>query len=204
MSMTDIHALGRAALAAGGLLLACLAAVPARAAAQPNIVMILADDMTASLLDQMPSIERLVKDQGATFTHAYYNDPLCQPSRATLLSGRYNQNTGAVDNSAASYQRFVSSGVESDSVALWLKKAGYRTGFVGKYMNGYAGSGRIPPGWSYFVGRAGGGLYYDYRLNENGRFVRYGSTSTDYSTSVYERKALAFLNQPGVTGSPFF
>jgi arylsulfatase A-like enzyme len=129
---------------------------------------------------------------------------LCQPSRATLLSGRYDQNSGAVDNSAASYQRFVSSGVEGDSVAVWLKNAGYRTGFVGKYMNGYAGSGRIPPGWSYFVGRAGGGLYYDYRLNENGRFVSYGSTSADYSTSVYEGKTLKFLNKPGVTSSPFF
>src|SRR5947209_7564917 len=88
---------------------------------KPNIVMILADDMTASLIYQMPSIERLVKDNGATFTHAYFNDPLCQPSRATLLSGRYNQNTGAVDNSGSSYQRFVSSGVEGDSVAVWLK-----------------------------------------------------------------------------------
>ena len=71
-------------------------------------------------------------------------------------------------------------------------------------MNGYAGSTRIPPGWSYFVGRGGGDLYYDYKLNENGRFVSYGSTSADYSTSVYERKALAFLDKPGVTGSPFF
>ena len=54
------------------------------------------------------------------------------------------------------------------------------------------------------MGRGGGSLYYDYKLNENGRFVSYGSTSADYSTSVFERKALAFLDQPGVTGSPFF
>ena len=122
-----------------------LLSVPALAA--PNIVMVMTDDQTASLIDQMPNIKSLVKSKGATFTHAYFNDPLCQPSRATLLSGRYNQNTGAIDNSVPSYQRFVSSGVEGDSVAVWLRNAGYQTGFVGKYMNGYAGSRRVPPGW---------------------------------------------------------
>ena len=210
--MTNIRALGRAAFAAAKLMVLSSLAVsltnwgtPSEAATvQPNIVMVLTDDMSASLLDQMPNIKSLIKNKGATFTHAYFNDPLCQPSRATTLSGRYDQNSGAIDNNQASYRRFVSDGTEGDTVAVWLRNAGYRTAFIGKYMNGYAGSRRLPPGWTYFAGRGGGGLYYNYKLNENGKVVSYGSATADYSTSVFERKALAFLNQPGVTGSPFF
>ena len=124
-----------AAPARGALVLGVLAVslvirgAPGEAAAvPPNIVVITGEDMTASLVEQMPSIKSLIRDKGATFTHAYANVPLCQPARATMLSGRYDQNTGAVDNSAASYQRFVSSGVEADSVAVWLRNASYRTG----------------------------------------------------------------------------
>ena len=80
-----------------GLLLVSLAAwaPPARATpAKPSIVFILTDDQDASLADTMPNLKALAAAQGTTFTHAYYNVPLCSPSRATILTGQYDQNTG--------------------------------------------------------------------------------------------------------------
>src|SRR3954451_22420131 len=193
----------RAATLCAATLAGLSAAGPVAAAVKPNIVMVLTDDQTGSLIDQMPNIKSLVRDNGATFTHAYYNDPLCQPSRATILTGRYNQNTRAVDNTPSAYQSFRAN-AESDNVGVWLKAAGYKTALVGKYMNGYAGSTRIPPGWDYWAPRAGGtGLYYNYKVNENGTIRSYGTGLANYSTTVWEKKALAFLNTPGVTKSPF-
>src|SRR5689334_25297988 len=85
-------------LAVCQFLLACLGTVPARAVGKPNIVVILTDDQTAALANRMPNLKRLVAARGATFTHAYYNDPLCSPSRATFLTGLYTQNTHVDDN----------------------------------------------------------------------------------------------------------
>src|SRR4051794_20368086 len=63
---------------------------PARATpAKPSIVLILTDDQDASLAAYMPNLKALAR-QGATFTHAYYNDPFCGPSRATILTGLYD------------------------------------------------------------------------------------------------------------------
>ena len=66
-------------------------------AAQPNIVLLLTDDEAPSLADRMPTVQALAA-RGATFTRAYYNDPLCEPSRATILTGQYAQNTGVTSN----------------------------------------------------------------------------------------------------------
>src|SRR4051794_33528871 len=158
----------RAATLCAATLAGLSAADPVAAASKPSIVMVLTDDMTTSLIDQMPNIKGLVSDKGATFTRAYYNDPLCQPSRATILTGRYNQNTRVVNNTPSAYQDFRAD-AENDNVGVWLKAAGYKTALVGKYMNGYTGSTRIPPGWDYWIAYSGGtGLYYNYKVNENG------------------------------------
>ena len=77
-----------------GLLAGPLAAWnSAGAAAGPSIVLILTDDQDASLTAHMPNLKALAR-QGATFARAYYNDPLCGPSRATILTGLYDHNTG--------------------------------------------------------------------------------------------------------------
>src|ERR671939_1310521 len=87
-----------------GLLLAVTAAVlavtgdaarDARAATSmpPSIVFILTDDQEVALVDTMPNVKALLAAQGTTFNHAYYNDPLCCPSRSTIFTGQYVQNT---------------------------------------------------------------------------------------------------------------
>ena len=190
------------ARAAGALLLLAAglvtAAAPAPAADKPNIVYILADDADVALTEHMPNVKSLIAARGATFTSAYFNDPLCCPSRATILTGRYVQNTGVHTNS---HRLFVDNGNPDRTFAVWLKAAGYRTGFIGKLLNGYPRPGSVsyrPPGWDYWAIRLDDGgitmdLQFDYRLAENGRAVSYGNATTDYSTDVYARKAAEFI-----------
>src|SRR5262245_21526959 len=103
--------------------------------AAPNIVFIMTDDMKPNLVQEMPKLQALAS-QGATFTRAYYNVPLCEPSRATILTGSYVQNTKA-DNS---YATFRDNGNNDRTYAVWLQQAGYLTAHIGKYINGFNGA----------------------------------------------------------------
>src|ERR671928_164288 len=96
--------IGRLAVCQLGVI--CMTALPAWAS--PNIVLLLTDDQAPSLAETMPAVQALAA-RGATLTHAYYNDPLCEPSRATILTGQYAQNTGVATNSWAD---FAASGVD--------------------------------------------------------------------------------------------
>jgi hypothetical protein len=85
-----------AALVAAGL----PATRGAEAQAKPSIVLVLADNMPTSLVAATPNLRSLVA-QGATFTAANDQRPLCGPACAALLTGRYAQNSGVATNSHA-------------------------------------------------------------------------------------------------------
>jgi arylsulfatase A-like enzyme len=188
-----------------GLLLAGAEARAARPAVRPNILLVLTDDMDVGLVERMPNVKELIVGQGATFTRAYVNLPLCALSRATILTGRYAQNTGVVGNN---HRLFYQAGLPDRTVAVWLKAAGYRTGYIGKYLNDYprpAPRGYVPPGWDYWLGRfAPGENAYGYEVNENGKAIRYGQDAADYVTDLYAAKALGFVEQAASDGVPFF
>jgi len=65
-------------------------------AAKPNIVIILTDDQDSELggAEPLEAGSRLLKEQGAQFTNAFVTTPICCPSRASILTGRYLHNTG--------------------------------------------------------------------------------------------------------------
>src|SRR5690242_14863450 len=150
----------------------------------------------------MPSLKEL-QAQGVTFAHAYFNDPLCAPSRATVLTGRYAQNSGVTTNSHA---QFVAAGDDRRTIATQLKAAGYRTGLVGKYINGYpspAGAAYVPPGWDYWFAKTGSdSLYWGVTVDDNGR--KAATPKTTYSTDLYADEAVAFLADAAARGAPFF
>src|SRR5262249_11016309 len=108
--------------------------------APPNIVLILIDDADAKLLEHPASsrIRAALLDQGTTATRYLTTHPLRAPSRASLLRGRYPQNTGVTSINGA-YAAFKAHGGESSNIARWLKAAPtpYRTALIGKYMNKY-------------------------------------------------------------------
>lgn len=198
------------------------------AVAKPNIILIITDDMEEGLVEYMPAVRAEIIAKGASFTRAYFNDPLCCPSRAAMLTGKYVQNNKTTDND---HIKFYNAGNPAHTVAVWLQAAGYRTALVGKYLNGYpepAAATYVPPGWDYWVGKNaltgvnlyysylfkagldrllginGSGLYYNYELIENGRLVGYGIGPEDYSDDLYKTKALTFLRAALQDKAPFF
>ena len=86
--------------------------------------------------------------------------------------------------------------------------AGYHTVHVGKYLNGYgrARPTEIPAGWAEWYGSTDPSTYsfYNYRLNENGRLVTYGTGAANYQTDVYGRKAVELIRRHAPSTQPFF
>src|SRR5688572_30616573 len=120
----------------------------------PNIVLIMVDDADRKLFNNIPRIKAALADQGATVPTFLLNQPLCAPSRASLLRGQYGHNTGVNLNDEA-YADFIDHGGEQSNIATWLHGGGYRTALIGKYINGYARSAGlpdtwVPPGWDYW------------------------------------------------------
>ena len=98
-----------------------------------------------------------------------------------------------------------------------MHDAGYRTAYIGKYMNGYGirdyggvrspGMRRyVPPGWDRWYVPIDHTDYtmYGYRLNENGHLRSYGLAKSDYQTDVYARLAQAFIRKGANRHQPFF
>lgn len=112
-------------------------------ARRPNFVIFLTDDqgygdlhcMGAADL-QTPNLDRLAAD-GVRFTDWYSNSPVCSPSRAALLTGRYPGNAG-VRAILAGHRRATGLPPSVPTLAQALKKQGYRTGLVGKWHLGLA------------------------------------------------------------------
>ena len=175
---------------------------------RPNIIVINTDDQRWDTLPVMPHTMDLLVAQGVTFTRSFVTTPLCTPSRASLFSGRYAHNHGVLENGppTGGAGRFI--GPDRSTIAVWLQRAGYRTGLFGKYLTAYnrlcpPQTARCyqPPGWDEwhaFVQQA----YYDYQLSENGQISSYGTTPDDYSTDVLARKAVEFVR--AAHGQPFF
>src|SRR6266508_3701107 len=65
---------------------------------EPSIVFILTDDQRWDSLDGMPIVRRELAARGITFANAFASNPLCCPSRATLLTGQYAHSTGVWQN----------------------------------------------------------------------------------------------------------
>jgi N-acetylglucosamine-6-sulfatase len=176
------------------------------AQAAPNILLILTDDMAPSMEAYLPRTRSLVMDKGAKFTRAYFNDPLCCPSRATMLTGQYVHNTTVWDNE---HGEFVAAGLDTETIAVWLAAAGYRTGLIGKYLNSYPTPKPItyvPPSWSFWRAIVGDPptRYLNHRLvNERGVVTTYGMGAADYVTDVDRRLALDFIRTTPA-GQPLF
>jgi arylsulfatase A-like enzyme len=186
---------------------------------QPNIVLIVMDDLDARSWTEMPAVVSSLREQGTGFSHAYTPTPICGPARATLLRGQYAHNHGVIQNNRqdGGFTAFHLKGREESSLATWLQNRGYRTALVGKYLNGYPRIRKqfseqpvprtyVPPGWDEWYGQVGrlGFEGFNYELNENGRIVAYGDRPADYFTDVLRDKALGFIMGASRSPQPWF
>jgi arylsulfatase A-like enzyme len=188
----------RRAVAATGLLLLLVPLAPGRALAQetpPDIVVVVTDDQRWDTLWAMPVVQRELVARGASFPDAFVVNPICCPSRASILTGAYSHTTG-VYRQAPPFGRFDWFR-DGSTLATWLDAAGYTTGLFGKYLDGYqhAGlTGYVPPGWDRWVAFIRS-AYRDYKLSVDGRVSAYGTAPEDYSTDVLAREAETFIRQ---------
>ncbi|WP_188191835.1 sulfatase family protein [Nonomuraea sp. SYSU D8015] len=190
-------------------------ATPAAAEPQrPNIIFFLVDDMSAELLQYMDAARSLAKG-GTTFTHYYVADSLCCPSRASMFTGQFPHNTGVLTNQGwdrGGYRAFARH--ESRTYAVALDQAGYRTGYLGKYINEYPvrPGYKAPAGWDEWHVSAGGG-YNEFRyqltryIKEKGANVRpLDRSDGTYMTDELARRAVGFIERSReyAPDKPFF
>jgi N-acetylglucosamine-6-sulfatase len=183
---------------------------------QPNIVLILTDDQRYDELDHMPTVQDELIGKGIDFTDGFVVNPLCCPSRTTILTGKYSHGTDVYSNvyPHGAYRTFVRTYHEDQStVATWLHAGGYHTGLVGKYLNGYSvkKAASISPGWDVWDaltlnggnGGEGTGGYYDYYMSIQGTPTYFGTADSNYSTDVLSNYATDFI-QEAPTDQPLF
>ena len=192
------------------LALAALA-LPANAAAvrgdgPPNVIVVVTDDQAPSTFspEVMPITNRLVADPGARFTTAANATPLCCPSRASFLSGQFGHNNGVLWN-APGYRALEE---KNNTLPVWMKRAGYVTAHVGKYLNAYVFSQRDPgavaPGWMQWHTFTDPNSYYGAPFAQNGRFGKTGTSPRDYTTSVINRYATKMIRRYVPRKRPLF
>ena len=137
-------------------LFGCAPSEETTASERPNVLLVVTDDQPATTVRHMPELQKLVGERGVSFERAYLSDPLCCPSRATILTGKYTHNHNVTNNHhrKGGARKFREEGLHRDTIGTRLDEAGYTTGYFGKWMNGYDG-GYVPPGWDRWFAFSG-------------------------------------------------
>ena len=168
------------------------------AAPRPNILVVLTDDQRYDQLATMPTVRSRVADLGLSAARAFASNPLCAPSRASLLTGRYAHATGIYANGDGTSSGGFPDFDDRSTVATWLHQGGYRTGLFGKYMNHYERPRYVPPGWDRWVALAApNSIYFDYTMSIDGHARHFGTKPRAYLTDVIGRYASAFVRNSG-------
>ena len=182
---------------------------PARVGGElpPNVILIVTDDQSAASMEGMPVAmpwlrDRLDEPGWTTFENAIVTTPLCCPSRATILTGRVARHTGVLTNDDGDALD------PSDTLAVWLHDAGYRTALIGKYLNGYPWDdpASTPQGWDTWFAKLNASratVYSGYEVVDDGERRTVGSGPDDYATDRLAAEAVSFVSDAPAE-RPFF
>ncbi|HOA53125.1 MAG TPA: sulfatase-like hydrolase/transferase, partial [Thermogutta sp.] len=170
---------------------------------RPNILVLIADDQRYDALSvvqkeqgergrfpwfQTPHLDRLAAE-GVRFRNAFVVNSLCAPSRAVMLTGRYNHLNGIASN----FRPFP---LETVTYATILKQAGYVTGYFGKW---HMDSQRERPGFDFFASFIGQGVYFNCPLLVQGVETRTEGWVDDVATDY----ALKFIRETTAEKKPW-
>ncbi|MGB4959940.1 MAG: sulfatase, partial [Saprospiraceae bacterium] len=166
------------------------------AAGKPNIIVIFSDDHALQAISaygsphiQTPNIDRIAKE-GAIFKNAFVTNSICAPSRAVLLTGKYNHINGQYDNRS---ETRINTGQEM--FPKLLQQQGYTTSWIGKWhINNH------PQYFDYWKILPGQGLYY------NPDFINMDSSRVridGYATDIITDEALSWLKDGRDPDKPF-
>jgi arylsulfatase A-like enzyme len=192
------------------VVLSGLLAVPAAAGAakRHNVVVIMTDDQDFRSMAALPKTQRLIADRGTLFKTSVVSFPLCCPSRATYYTGQYAHNHDVKWNTFPTGGFYKLDG--SETLPVWLQRAGYRTIHIGKYLNQTDEREglhtQVPKGWTDYHGGVDPSTYdyYGMTINDNGVLTTYGRTPADYSTTVYGNYAVKAIADARKAGKPFY
>ena len=205
----------RAALTAGAIVAITIGQAAGQDnSAKPNIVLIVGDDMGYHDIGvhgcediPTPHIDSLAKN-GVRCTSGYVSGPYCSPTRAGLLTGRYQQRFGHEFNPGRDPSGDVGLPLTETTLADRLKAAGYATGMVGKWHLGL--DRKFHPlnrGFQEFYGFLGGARSYFPLAGAGnaGSVMLRGyepAAETEYTTDTFAREAVAFIDRH--QKEPFF
>jgi arylsulfatase A-like enzyme len=179
---------------------------PIRAAEKPNVVVIVGDDMGYADVGfhgckdvPTPNLDALANG-GVRFTNGYVSGPYCSPTRAGLLTGRYQTRFGHEFNPTGA----AGLPLTETTMADRFKAAGYATGWVGKWHLGTGDRHPLKRGFDSAFGFLGGAHAYFADKGKGGTVLRgtEGAKETDYLTDAFGREAVAFVDKH--KAQPFF
>lgn len=203
------------------LLLSFCAACAAFAASpsRPNVLLIIADDLGYGELScqgnpeiPTPHIDSIAKN-GIRFTNGYVSGPYCSPTRAGLMTGRYQQRYGHEFNPGPAEQAVENFGLPLQETTLpqRLKAAGYATGMFGKWHLGYRPAFHpLKRGFDEYFGFLGGAHSYLNAAADPANPILRGTTvvdKLDFTTEAFARETASFIerhrNNPWFAYLPF-
>lgn len=174
--------------------------------AKPNIVIIMADDLGYADLGcygsktiLTPNIDELAKD-GIRFTDFHSNGAVCSPTRAALLTGKYQQRTGISGVVTAKSHRNVGLDLSEVTFADMLKDAGYVTGMFGKWHVGYPEKyNPVHQGFDEYIGYVSGNVDYHAHIDQEGYEDWWHQNTIQkekgYSTDLITNHAVDFIKR---------
>jgi len=180
---------------------------------QPNIILIMADDLGYGDLGcygashlQTPNIDRLA-DSGIRFLDYHSNGTVCSPTRAALMTGRYQQRSGIEGVVTAAGHRHTGLPADEYTIADYLGSIGYSTGITGKWHLGYdTAFSPVNNGFDYFRGYVSGNVDYHSHIDQTGYYDWWRNKDTlieeGYVTDLITNAAIQFIREK--KDSPFF
>lgn len=196
------------------LSLFCTAIAVAQAARKPNVIFILSDDMGYADIGsygvkdiRTPHLDRLARE-GVRLTNCYSNGPVCTPTRAAFVTGRYQQRINkALECALIPAQRNEALPLTETTIARMLKDDGYATALIGKWHLGVpVETGPNAHGFDEYFGIIGGNADMYSHENINGENVLYENRnltkSPGYLTDQLSDRAAKFIEQQ--KAKPFF
>lgn len=151
-------------------------------AKRPNILFIMSDDHAAhaisaygSRINETPHLDRIA-NEGMRLDNCFCTNSICAPSRATILTGKYNHLNGV----RTLYENFDA---RQNHVAKILQENGYQTAMIGKWHLGHGGNSD-PTGFDYWNIFPGQGEYHDPIMYEMGEEKEYKGYATDIVTDL--------------------
>lgn len=184
---------------------------------KPNIILIMADDLGYGELSsygspkvKTPNLDKLA-EKGVKFIDFHANGPVCSPTRAALMTGKYQQRTGVEGVITAVGHREVGLSLDEITLAEELKNQGYVTAMFGKWHLGYAEPyNPTYQGFDDFTGFVSGNIDYHSHIDQAGYLDWWKNKKIEdepgYTTDLITKYGKKFIkeNNPKKTGKPFF